>query len=75
MRTRSARLWAYAREAARWSNADPPATVFIHAPDRTAERPEARPGASFGGVLHVDGDAGFGQLTASSRVEARRLLG
>ena len=67
-RTKTGRLWAYAREQRGWSGADPPAAVFIYAPDRRAERPEAHL-ARFEGVLHVDGYAGFERLTASGKIK------
>lgn len=67
-RTKTGRLWAYAREQRGWSGADPPAAVFIYAPDRRAERPEAHL-ARFEGVLHVDGYAGFERLTANGKIK------
>lgn len=66
-RTKTGRLWAYARDQRGWSGADPPAAIFIYAPDRRAERPEAHLG-QFKGVLHVDGYAGFERLTANGKI-------
>jgi transposase len=66
-RTKTGRLWVYAREQRGWSGSDPPAAVFIYAPDRKAERPEAHLGR-FKGVLHVDGYAGFERLTAKGDI-------
>lgn len=66
-RTKTGRLWVYAREQRGWSGPDPPAAVFVYAPDRKAERPEAHL-AWFKGVLHVDGYAGFEKLTAKGDI-------
>ncbi|MBI1360278.1 MAG: IS66 family transposase [Alphaproteobacteria bacterium] len=66
-RTKTGRLWAYAREQRGWSGPEPPAAVFIYAPDRKAERPEAHLGR-FRGVLQVDGYAGFERLAAGGRI-------
>jgi transposase len=66
-RTKTGRLWVYAREQRGWNGPDPPAAVFIYAPDRKAERPEAHL-ARFNGVLHVDGYAGFERLTAKGDI-------
>jgi transposase len=38
-RTKTRRLWVYAREQRGWSGPEPPAAVFVFAPDRKAERP------------------------------------
>lgn len=66
-RTKTGRLWVYAREQRGWSGPDPPAAVFVYAPDRKAERPETHL-ARFKGVLHVDGYAGFEKLTAKGDI-------
>lgn len=66
-RTKTGRLWVYAREQRGWSGPDPPAAVFVYAPDRKAERPEAHL-ARFKGVLHVDGYTGFEKLTAKGDI-------
>ena len=62
-KTKTGRLWVYAREQRGWGGADPPAAVFLFAPDRKAERPIAHL-RDFKGVLHVDGYAGFEQVAA-----------
>lgn len=61
-RTKTGRLWVYAREQRGWGGPDPPAAVYVFAPDRKAERPAAHL-ERFKGVLHVDGYAGFERLT------------
>ena len=40
-RTRTGRLWVYARDDRPWSGSDPPAAVYFYSPDRRAERPVA----------------------------------
>ena len=61
-RTKTGRLWVYARDQRPWGGPAPPAAVYIFAPDRRAERPAAHL-ERFKGVLHVDGYAGFERLT------------
>ena len=63
-RTQTGRLWVYAREQRPWCGPEPPAAVFLFAPDRKAERP-ASSLENFKGVLHVDGYAGFERLAAN----------
>jgi hypothetical protein len=60
-RTKTARLWVYAREQRPWGGPEPPAAIYLFAPDRKAQRPVAHL-ADFKGILHVDGYAGFEQL-------------
>ena len=62
-KTKTGRLWVYAREQRGWGGTDPPAAVFLFAPDRKAERPVTHL-RNFKGVLHVDGYAGFEQVAA-----------
>ena len=66
-RTKTGRLWVYAREQRGWSGPEPPAAVYLFAPDRRAERPVAHL-QHFSGVLHVDGYAGFEQLARKGDV-------
>lgn len=61
-RTKTGRLWVYARDDQPWSGPEPPAAVYFYSPDRRAERPVAHL-SQFKGVLQVDGYAGFEQLT------------
>ena len=60
-RTRTGRLWVYARDDRPWGGSDPPAAVYFYSPDRRAERPVAHL-EQFKGVLQVDGYPGFEQL-------------
>ena len=62
-RTKTGRLWAYARDQRGWGGADPPAALYCYEPDRRAVRPAAHL-ADYKGVLHVDGYAGFETLAA-----------
>src|SRR5271156_6191521 len=62
-RTKTGRLWVYARDDRPWDGPDPPAAVYFYSPDRKAERPAGHL-QDFRGVLQVDGYAGFERLTA-----------
>lgn len=53
-RTRTGRLWVYARDDRPWKGTDPPAAVYFYSPDRRAMRPAAHLD-KFSGVLQVDG--------------------
>src|SRR5882724_7410990 len=66
-RTKTGRLWVYAREQRPWAGPEPPAAVYLFAPDRKAERPVAHL-ERFKGVLHVDGYAGFERLTGNGDI-------
>jgi len=61
-RTKTGRLWVYARDDRPWSGPEPPAAVYFYSPDRKAERAAAHL-QDFRGVLQVDGYAGFERLT------------
>lgn len=67
-RTKTGRLWVYARDDRPWGGPEPPAAIYLYSPDRRAERPLAHL-AGFKGVVQVDGYAGFEQLTASGDVQ------
>jgi transposase len=66
-RTKTGRLWVYAREQRPWGGPEPPAAVYLFAPDRKAERPASHL-EHFSGVLHVDGYPGFEKLAARKDV-------
>lgn len=66
-RTKTGRLWVYARDQRGWGGPAPPAAVYLFAPDRKAERPASHL-AHFKGVLHVDGYAGFERLTGADDI-------
>ncbi len=60
-RTKTGQFFPYARDDRPWQGADPPAVVFIYAPDRKAERPLDHL-QGFTGTLQVDGYAGYRAL-------------
>jgi transposase len=66
-RTKTGRLWVYARDQRGWGGPAPPAATYVFAPDRKAERPAAHL-ENFKGLLHVDGYAGFEKLTATGDI-------
>jgi transposase len=66
-RTKTGRLWVYARDDRPWSGPEPPAAVYFYSADRKAERPAAHLGG-FRGILQVDGYAGFERLTADGNI-------
>ena len=66
-RTKTGRLWVYARDQRPWGGPAPPAAVYMFAPDRKADRPAAHL-KRFKGVLHVDGYAGFERLAGSGDI-------
>src|ERR1700681_4838480 len=66
-RTKTGRLWVYARDDRPWGGADPPAAVYFYSPDRKAERPATHL-QDFRGVLQVDGYAGFERLTTPGNI-------
>ena len=68
-RTKTGRLWVYARDDRPWSGSDPPAAVYFYSPDRRAERPVAHL-ERFKGTLQVDGYPGFEQLVPKGIVLA-----
>jgi hypothetical protein len=67
-RTKTGRLWVYARDDRPWNGPDPPAAVYFYSPDRRAERPVAHL-ARFKGIVHVDGYPGFEQLCAGDDIQ------
>ena len=68
-RTRTGRLWVYARDDRPWGGSDPPAAVYFYSPDRRAERTVAHL-ECFKGTLQVDGYPGFEQLVPKGIVLA-----
>ena len=67
-RTKTGRLWVYARDDRPWNGPDPPAAVYLYSPDRRAERPAAHL-ARFRGVVQVDGYPGFERLRDRGDIE------
>jgi transposase len=68
-RTKTGRLWVYARDDRPWNGPDPPAAVYLYSPDRKAERPVSHL-AKFKGIVQVDGYPGFEQLGTDIRLAA-----
>jgi transposase len=66
-RTKTGRLWVYARDDRPWSGPEPPAAVYLYSPDRRAKRPASHL-ARFKGVVQVDGYPGFDRLTGSGDI-------
>lgn len=67
-RTRTGRLWVYARDDRPWGGVDPPAVLYRYSPDRRAERPAAHL-KTFSGILQVDGYPGFEPLAAQNDID------
>ena len=66
-KTKTARLWAYARDERPWAGAAPPAACYQFSTDRKAERPRDHL-QNFEGWMHADGYAGFEELYRSGKV-------
>ena len=67
-RTKTGRLWVYARDDRPWKGPDPPAAVYLYSPDRRAERPASHL-AGFRGIVQVDGYPGFERLAAVGAIQ------
>jgi hypothetical protein len=67
-RTKTGRLWVYARDDRPWNGPDPPAAVYFYSPDRRAERPATHL-ARFKGIVQVDGYPGFERLPAAGVIQ------
>src|SRR5215471_1221750 len=67
-RTKTGRLWVYARNDRPWCGPDPPAAVYLYSPDRRAERPASHL-AGFRGIVQVDGYPGFERLAAGGAIQ------
>jgi transposase len=67
-RTKTGRLWVYARDDRPWNGPDPPAAVYLYSPDRKAERPAAHL-ARFSGIVQVDGYPGFDRLSDGGKIQ------
>ena len=66
-RTKTGRLWVYARDQRGWTGPDPPAAIYFYEPDRRAQWPKEHL-KNYKGVLHVDGYIGFEQLTSDGTI-------
>ena len=66
-KTRTGYFWALARDDRPWGGTSPPGVVFTYAPGRGGQHAE-RILQGFGGVLQVDGYAGYNRLIAPDRI-------
>lgn len=66
-KTRTARLWVYARDERPWVGQAPPAALYRFTCDRRGERPMDHLNG-FEGWMHADGYSGFDRLYRSGRV-------
>ena len=60
-KTRTGRLWTYARDDLPFGGHDPPAAVFLYSRDRGGEHPQ-RHLSSYTGLMQADAYAGFNRL-------------
>jgi len=65
-KTRTGRIWTYARDDRAFGGSDPPAAVFFYSPDRGGLHPE-RHLAGYCGILQADAYAGFNGLYEPDR--------
>ena len=65
-RTKTGRLWSYARDDRPWQGPLPPAVAYVYSENRQGEHPQNHL-ATFAGVLQVDGYAGFNALGGADR--------
>ena len=71
-RTKTGRLWAYARDDRPWAGPAPPAVAYLYSENRRGQHPQTHL-AEFHGVLQVDGYSGFARL-AGDRPEGAVTL-
>jgi len=71
-RTKTGRLWCYAVDDRPWSGPSHPAAAYVYSEDRKGVHPATHL-AAFGGVLQVDGYAGFTRLAGDRTDGAVRL--
>jgi transposase len=67
-RTKTGRLWVYARDDRPWNGPEPPAALYLYSPDRRSERPASHL-ANFKGIVHVDGYPGFERLSDGGHIQ------
>ena len=66
-KTKTTRLWTYARDECAWAGEAPPAAWYRFSTDRKAERPRDHLG-DFEGWMHADGYAGFEDLYRAGKI-------
>ena len=65
-RTKTGRLWSYARDDRPWQGPLPPAVAYVYSENRQGAHPQSHL-AAFAGVLQVDGYAGFKALAGEQK--------
>jgi len=68
-KTKTGRLWCYARDDQPFGSQAPPAVLYCYSPDRKGEHPRAHL-AGFRGILQADGYAGYAGLYDRGVTEA-----
>jgi transposase len=68
-KTKTGRLWCYARDDRPFGGQAPPAVLYCYSPDRKGEHPRAHL-APFHGILQADGYAGYAGLYQRDVTEA-----
>ena len=66
-KTKTGYFWALARDDRPWGGTSPPGVVFTYAPGRGGQHAD-RILQGFGGILQVDGYAGYNRLIAADRI-------
>jgi hypothetical protein len=66
-KTKTARIWTYVRDERPWGSQIAPAVFFRYTPDRKGEHPRQHL-ATFAGILHADGYAGFDRLFEGGQI-------
>ncbi len=67
-KTKTGRLWTYARDDRPAGDATPAAVWFAYTPDRKGEHPQAHL-SNFTGTLQADGYAGYDQIYEAGRIQ------
>jgi transposase len=65
-RTKTGRLWAYARDDRPWQGTDPPTVAYLYSEDRSHKHPIEHL-ATFKGTLQVDAFQGFDRLAGARK--------
>ena len=65
-KTKTGYFWALARDDRAWGGTEPPGVAFTYAPGRGGQHAD-RILSGFGGILQVDGYAGYNRLIAPDR--------
>jgi transposase len=71
-KTKTGYFWALARDDRPWGGDDPPGVAFTYAPGRGGEHGE-KILEGFGGILQVDGYAGYNRLLRPDRADKIQL--